>query len=230
MDKTKGKPSQEFVPIREIRDGIVTLHNGSLHMVLMTSSLNFALKSSVEQDAIIAQYQNFLNSLDFSVQFFVQSRLLNVDPYLDTLRESEKMQTNELLKIQTREYIGFVKTFVETANIVTKTFYVVVSYVPPFLETAGKGALGAVTSILGIGKKEDDTGRLEEEKFEEYKTQLWQRVDAVIQGLSRTGVRVVPLNTEELVELYYGLFNPGELEKGHVPGTSISAETEVPAS
>lgn len=221
--KTKGKASQDFVPIKEIRDGIVVLKDSTLHMVLMTSSLNFALKSSDEQDAIIAQYQNFLNSLDFSVQFFIQSRKLNIEPYLDTLREAEKMHTNELLKIQIREYVEFVKTFVETANIVTKTFYVAVSFTPPVLETTGRGIMGNVSSALGLGSKKEDTN-IEGEKFEEYKTQLWQRVDTVISGLSRTGVRVVPLNTEELVELYYGLFNPGEVDKGHVPGAAASQQ------
>lgn len=223
--KTKGKASQDFVPIKEIRDGIAILKDNTLHMVLMTSSLNFALKSSDEQDAIIAQYQNFLNSLDFSVQFFIQSRKLNIEPYLDTLREAEKMHTNELLKIQIREYVEFVKTFVETANIVTKTFYVVVSFTPPMLETRG-GIVGNVSSALGLGGKKKDEG-IDAGKFEEYKTQLWQRVDTVISGLSRTGVRIVPLNTEELVELYYGLFNPGEVDKGHVPGATGA---EAPAS
>lgn len=208
------KSAQEFVPIQEIREGVVILKDGSLRMILMASSLNFALKSADEQEAIIFQYQNFLNSLDFTVQFFIQSRKLNINPYLDTLREVEKNQVNELLKIQTREYIEFIKNFVEASNIVTKAFYAVVPYQPPIF-TSAKEATGTILEIFK--RKREERPGLSDEKFEEYKTQLFQRVDTVAQGLTRSGVRVAPLNTEELIELYYSLFNPGELEKGKAP-------------
>ena len=208
------KSAQEFVPIQEIREGVVILKDGSLRMILMASSLNFALKSADEQEAIILQYQNFLNSLDFTVQFFIQSRKLNINPYLDTLREVEKNQVNELLKIQTREYIEFVKNFVEASSIVTKAFYAVVPYQPPIF-TSAKEATGTILEIFR--RKREERPGLSDEKFEEYKTQLFQRVDTVAQGLTRSGVRVAPLNTEELIELYYSLFNPGELEKGKAP-------------
>ncbi|OGF82389.1 hypothetical protein A3B18_03530 [Candidatus Giovannonibacteria bacterium RIFCSPLOWO2_01_FULL_46_13] len=212
--KLNARSSQEFVPIREIRDGIVVLKNGGLRMILMASSLNFSLKSAEEQEATIYQYQNFLNSLDFTVQFFIQSRKLNITPYLETLKEAEKNQLNELLKIQTREYIEFIKNFVETSNTVTKSFYAVVPYDPPAFETPK----GALDSLLGIfsGKK-NEVKKIPDEKFEEYKTQIFQRVDTVAQGLTSAGVRVAPLNTDELVELYYSLFNPGEIEKGRAP-------------
>lgn len=207
--------AQEFVPIREIRDGIIITEDGNLHMALMASSLNFALRSGEEQEAITAQYQNFLNSLDFSVQIFIQSRRLNIEPYLETLREAERAQTSELLKIQTREYVEFVKNFVETTKIVDKNFYIIVSYSPPFA-IGGKGGVGGIFRGL-FGKKEKTSAQMNDEKFEEYKNQLWQRAETVSGAIASTGVRTVPLNTEEAVELYYGLFNPGELEKGHAP-------------
>lgn len=214
---TKGKASQQFVPVEEIRDGAVVLKSKTMLAVLMVSSLNFALKSSEEQDAIVAQYQNFLNSLDFSLQFAIQSRKLDIEPYLETLRLAQQSQSSELLQIQTREYIEFVKAFVKAANIVTKSFYVVVSYIPPITASAvqEKGVRGLLGSFL-VSKSAEPV-YISDEKFEEYKIQLWQRVDAVSAGLARTGVRAVPLNTEELVELYYSSFNPGELEKSGPP-------------
>ena len=217
LDQTKAKPSQEIVPIQEIREGVIVLKDGSLRMSLMCSALNFALKSRDEQEAIIAQYQNFLNSLDFSLQIFVSSRRLNIEPYLESLKEAEKKQYNDLMKIQIKEYVDFVKNFVELEKIVSKSFYVVVPYTPPLLEV-GAGMVGGVLDALKFlkpGKKE--IKRIEEGKFEEYRGQLWQRVDAVISGLARIGVRSVPLNTEELIELFYGLYNPGELERGKPP-------------
>ena len=207
---SKGKAAQEFVPIREIRDGVMVTDDNRMHMVLMASSLNFALRSADEQEAITAQYQNFLNALDFSVQIVIQSRRMNIEPYLETLREAERAQSNDLMKIQTREYIGFVRTFVETTKIVMKNFYIVVTFVPGAFET-GKGVLKM------FGGKKAGGARMEDTKFEEYRSQLWQRVETVTGTLSSTGVRTVPLNTEELVELFYGYFNPGELERGPAP-------------
>lgn len=212
-------PSQQIVNIEEIRDGVLILKDGSFRVILMASSLNFALKSADEQMAVIMQYQNFLNSLDFSVQFFAQSRKINIEPYIDTLEEAQKKQTNELLKIQITEYIEFVRTFVRASNIVTKNFYITVPFAPPFLET-GEQSKGIIKSlwetVWGKSGKEKNAG-ISPQKFEEYKNQLWQRMETVIQGLVRAGVRAVPLNTEELIELFYGLYNPGELEKGKPP-------------
>lgn len=221
------QPSQDILQIEEVRDGVLILRDRSMRAVVMASSLNFALKSADEQTAIIMQFQNFLNSLDFSLQFFMSSRKLNIEPYLETLQEAEKKQTNDLLKIQTAEYIEFVRTFVRSANIVTKSFYVVVPFTPPFFENSNTDEGGMMKNITGIFGNIKKAGSKKEamtpEKFEEYKNQLWQRIDTVIQGLVRTGVRCVPLNTEELIELFYGLYNPGELEKGKPPpiGTAL---------
>ena len=212
-------PSQQIINIEEIRDGVLILKDSTLKVILMASSLNFALKSSEEQAAIIFQYQNFLNSLDFSVQFFVQSRKINIEPYLDILQEAKEKQTNELLQIQISEYIEFVRTFVKASNIVTKNFYVVISFDPPLLETkefSGETLKTLWKSLWG-SQKTSGGKALSPQKFEEYKNQLWQRMENVISGLIRVEVRAVPLNTEELIELFYGLYNPGELEKGKPP-------------
>jgi len=211
----KSKASQEFVSIKEIRDGVVILKNGALRTIVMASSLNFALKSNEEQEAVILQYQNFLNSLDFSVEFFVQSRGLNIEPYLQILEEKKKKQTDDLLKIQIQEYIEFVREFVASTNIVTKTFYVVVPYQPSILQ---KGIGNKITNLLNIFLKKEERDEITpHKKFEEYKLQLQQRVDTITQGLARTGIRTVPLNTEELIELFYNLYNPGETEKTQLP-------------
>lgn len=217
MVAINSKPSQEFVDIKEVREGIVILKTGELKMILMTSSLNFALKSQEEQEAIISQYQNFLNSLDFSIQIFIESRPININPYLDILKEALKHQSNELIQIQTREYTEFIKTLVETTNIVTKNFYVVISYSPSVIELTGKS--GIFSKITGIFKKKEETEEKKdkEDQFVKYKEQLAQRADVVMQELIRLGVRAIPLGTEEIIELFYYLYNPGEKEKGKIP-------------
>lgn len=211
---TSSKPSQDFIPFTEIRDGIVVLKDGSLRAVLMASSLNISLKSQEEQAAILALFQSFLNTLEFSVQFSIQSRRLDIRPYLATLEELEKDQVNELMKIQTHEYIQFIKNFTETTNIMSKTFFIVVPYTSTILtgiEKKGGGILSSLFSSAKRGGRGDMKAWLEE--FEESKTQLEQRMDVIEQGLSRIDIRTVPLGTEEVIELFYKIFNPGELEK-----------------
>lgn len=196
------------MPIKEVRDGIVILKDGSLRMILIASSLNIALKSEDEQTALILQFQNFLNSLDFSVQIFVQSRRLDIRPYITLLENRMKEQLDDLLKIQTREYIEFIKNLTETSNIMTKNFFIVVPYAAPLV--GGKGmSLPLSLSSRSAGQKKTD----EMEAFEESRTQLDQRGSVIAQGLSRLGIRVVELGTEEVIELFYKLFNPGETEK-----------------
>lgn len=208
--KVKAQATQDFVPIKEVRDGIVILKDGSLRAMLMASSINLALKSADEQAAIIAQFQNFVNSLEFTVQFFVESRDLDIRPYIALLEERLAVELDDLMKIQIREYIAFIKDFTERANIMTKNFFIVVPYDPALI------ARGGISNTLGNlfpGSSGDSSGILTDEQFEQYRSQLEQRISVVEQGLVRTGVRVVSLGTEEVIELFYKLFNPGELEK-----------------
>ncbi|MEY2664405.1 MAG: hypothetical protein RIT04_213 [Candidatus Parcubacteria bacterium] len=203
------KTTQEFVPIQEIRDGVVILKDGSMRGIVLASSLNFALKSADEQNSIILQFQNFLNSLDFSIQIFVQSKKLDIRPYTALLESRYKEQATELMKIQTREYIEFIKTFVENSSIMTKSFFVVVSYAPAVTSASSNTGL---SKILSFGRK-TQTQTMKNDSFEEYHTQLQQRVSVVEQGLVRCGIRVAELGTEEVVELFYKIFNPGDTEK-----------------
>jgi type IV secretory pathway VirB4 component len=200
----KSKAAQEFVPLKEVRDGVVILKDGSMRSILMVSSLNFSLKSYAEREAITLQFQDFLNSLDFSVQIFIQSRNLDIRPYIALMESRVKEQVNELMKIQTREYIEFIKNFTESTNIMTKNFFVVVPYTPAIL----RKKKGGLSRIFGKKNKGD-----KDRAFEEHRTQLEERLSVVEQGLVRTGVRVARLGTEETVELFYNLFNPGETEK-----------------
>ena len=199
------KTTQGFVPIKDIRDGVVILKNGSLRMILMVSSINFALKSDDEQVAILMQFQNFLNSLDFSVQMTIHSMRLDINPYLTMLSKRLDKQDNELIKIQTREYVRFIKTFTASVNIMSKNFFVVVPYTTGVIKTSG----GFIDRLFKT--KQEKTAK--KERFDESKIQLEQRATIVEQGLTGAGVRTARLGTEELIELYYKIFNPGEKDK-----------------
>lgn len=205
--------AQQFLPIDSIREDVIVLKDGGFRVILMCSSFNFALKSVDEQEAIIFQYQNFLNALDFPLQFVIHSRRINIEPYLESLAERQKEEDSELLKIQIGEYIEFIKTFVGATNIMSKVFYAVVPFTPAILEKGG--ILGKISSL--VSRTADNGRALDARTFEERKHQLWQRADTVIEGLQRFGIRSVPLNTEELIELFYGLYNPTEFEKTVTP-------------
>jgi hypothetical protein len=204
------KTTQDFVPIQEIRDGVIILKSGGMRAIILASSLNFALKSQDEQGSILMQFQNFLNSLDFSIQIFIQSKKLDIRPYIALLEDRYKEQLTELMKIQVREYIEFIKTFVESTNIMSKSFFVVIPYDPPIIG----GGKNSFMNMLPGGKKNTGTATENaDNQFQEFRSQLEQRVAVVEQGLVRCGIRAAELGTEEVVELYYKLFNPGETEK-----------------
>lgn len=214
---TNVTPSQDFVPIEQVRDGILVLKDGSLRAVLMASSINIVLKSANEQAGIITQFQNFLNSLDFSVQVFIQSRELDIRPYLNLLEERYRAQPSDLMKIQVREYIEFVKNFVGSASIMTKGFYIIVPYTPNFM---GSGPTENIKALFAQNR--GGNVQISLPVFEEYRSQIEQRVSVVAQGLARTGVRVAQLGTEEVIELFYSLFNIDELDRP----TALSHATE----
>jgi len=196
--------TQQFVPVKEIRNGIIVLKDGGYRGVLICSSVNFGLKSADEQHAITLGFQNFLNTIDFSIQIVINSRKMDLRPYLALLEEKAPEQKSELMRIQLHEYIEFVRSFTDQANIMTKSFYIVVPYSPHV----------SVTSATSFLRRESssDKNASAETSFEEDRAQLEQRLSLVAGGLSGTGVRAVPLGTEEIIELLYRSFNPGELE------------------
>lgn len=210
INAKNSRASQEFVPVKEVRDDVIVLDDGSLRAVLIASSINFALKSGEEQQAVLMQFQSFLNSLDFSVQFHIESRNLDIKPYIEDLKVQYDKQENDLLKTQISEYIEFVRTFTEDTNVMQKTFFIVIPYNRAVVNTSG-GVLESIQGIFGqSGKTKEEKAN---ESFQQARNQLEQRIQIVRQGLVRTGVRVTQLGSEENIELFYRLFNPGNLEQ-----------------
>lgn len=203
--------SQDFLEFEAIKEGVIILKNKGLRSILMVSSLNFALKSEEEQNAIIFQYQNFLNSLDFSCQIVVQSRRLNMTGYLDKLEEISEKEKNELLKLQIVEYRKFVESILNEGAIMQKSFYVVVPF--SVFESQETGFGKKARALRGI--------TLSDEEFRRCRSQLLQRVEFVALGLRSCGLDAVPLNNPELIELFWGLYHPLEAEKGYYPEIPI---------
>ena len=201
------KATQEFVPIREVRDGIIVLKDGDLRSIILANSINLSLKSEDEQKATILQFQNFLNTLDFPIQISAQSRKLDIRPYLLLLEERIKVQTEPLLKLQTKEYIEFIRNFTESVNIMTKNFFIVV----PYTQTSLRRPTGIFDSIFKR-KSREEARKEEETAFEEKRSQLEERVGVIQQGLASCGIKTIALGTEEVIEVFYKVFNPGEIE------------------
>ena len=195
--------TQDFVPIKDIKGSVVIQTNGQMCMVVLASSINFALKSLDEQRAVLLQFQNFLNTIDFTLQIYVQSRKLNIEPYLALLGTLEDKQDNDLMRIQLREYQEFIATFTKDVDVMSKNFFVVVPYSPNKLNLTKN-----ITNMFSPGS--GGGGGTTEKNFEEHRTQLEKRVSMVTEGLARVGVKTIALGQDDLVELYYHLYNPGD--------------------
>lgn len=200
--KNKRPSTQAHLPIAEIKDGVVILKDGTLRSVLMMSSINFSLKSEDEQNAIISAYVGFLNSIDFPVQILIQSRRLQIRPYLEQLSSMEKEQANELLRVQIADYRAFVTELVDIGQIMTKRYYVVVPYDP--LSNKKKSFWSRFKEVV----KPMISIRLKEERFMQRKEDLDLRVRQVANGLQSIGLTAVQLDTQALIELYYNTYNP----------------------
>ncbi|MDD4996307.1 MAG: TraC family protein [Patescibacteria group bacterium] len=198
--------TQRYLDISEIKNDCVVLKNGSLCAVLLASSINFALKSEDEQNAIIQNYIRFLNSLEYTIQIVIQSRPFNIKPYISQLEELRKVQRNELLKVQMADYSDFIKELVQLGEIMTRRFYIVVPYNP--LGDKKRSFFSRFKDIFSTVK----LIKIKQEKFEKYREELFSRVDNVISGLNSLGLTVVPLDTQSLIEIFYNIYNPTEAE------------------
>ncbi|TSA44733.1 hypothetical protein D4R52_03760 [bacterium] len=200
-----GKPTestQKYLDIAEIRDNIIVLKDGSLRGVIAVSSTNFSLKSEEEQNGLTSAYQNFLNSLDFPIQILMNSRVLDINSYLEKLRTLAAGQTNELLRIQMAEYIEYIAKLIEFASIMSKNFYVIVPYsAQPVKETWGSKIRKVFNPVAGIAVRQGD--------FDKAKIKLDERLQHVTGELGTMGLRSIVLGTEELIELVYQSYNLG---------------------
>lgn len=217
--------AQQYLDVAEIRDGVVVLRDGSFRAILMASSLNFALKSEEEQNAIIYGYRDFLNSLGFPVQILVTSRRIDLTAYLRELDVREEAQESELMKIQLQEYREYIVELTRVSNVMTKNFYIVIPFAP--LQAKEERATSRFRKVLRV---RGGLAPLTPTEFVRYKDQLWQRVDQVATNLRAISVRIVPLNTQEIIELYYTLYNPDTARNQHLPPVEDLAIEDVEAA
>ncbi len=201
--------SQQFVVIKEIKNGVLYLKQGGLRKVLMVNGINFDLKSQEEQQLTLNSFQSFLNALDFSIQFFVHSRKVNISTYLEKIEARKAEEPNELLQLQIEEYGEFIRSFVEKNPIISKDFFVVIPYDPiVVVEQARRNILG----LFSKSKKQNKDKQVTD-GAPKHVEQLNYRVDEVTAGLEQIGLHTTPLNDDELTELYYNLYNPQLIER-----------------
>lgn len=206
--KANMNSTQNTLQIAEIRDGIVIMNDGSYRAVVLARSINFDLMSAQEREAVEYAYQNFLNSLYFNIQISVRSRKVDMRPYLEKLEKVRSENDNMLLALLMEDYIYYITQLVEQTNIMNKQFYIVIPY---YKEIGGKQVLGETgglfSSLLG-GDKNRQHLVINEADLTKAKTELQNRVQSVVNGLLQLGVQAVPLDTQELIELYYDVYNP----------------------
>lgn len=203
-----GPPTQRYLDIAEIREDVVIMKDGTLRAVLLVSSINFALKSEDEQQATVQGYMQFLNGLEHPIQVVIQSRRMNIDGYIQTLKKQEEAIQNELLKAQIRDYMSFVTELVELGEIMQKQFFVVVPYDPSETGEKRKSFMTRLQASLSPAK----VLKLNAKQFNDRKSILTQRVANVSAGLQSMGLQVAMLDTQGLIELYYTCYNPQVLD------------------
>ena len=194
--------TQQYLDIAEIREDSLVMRDGTLRAVIMVSSINFALKSETEQDAIISAYVSFLNNIDFPLQIVIQSRELNIENYINTLKQKEKEQTNELLKMQTAEYTQYITELISLGKIMNKRFFVVVPYNP--LSDKQKNFFSKLLDTF----KPATLIKMSQDKFLRRKADLTKRVENIMGGLASVGINSALLDTQSLIELFYNTYNP----------------------
>lgn len=201
----KESSTADLIQIQELRDGVLVLKDGSLRAVVKVSAINFELRSSDEQAAILQQFAGFLNSIDFPVQMVVHSRRFDITEYLTSVEAASELLTNELLKVQAKEYIRFVTELSELANIMSKNFYVVLP-LTVVKTSESTGILGGFKDMFKRGKK--SAGSIPDDQLAAHKGQLQQRADLIVGGFSGMGLTGAMLGQEELMHLFNELYNP----------------------
>ena len=208
---TNPNSTQNTLLVAEIRDGIVIMNDGSFRSVLMMKSVNFDLMNPQEQEAVEFSYQNFLNSLYFPIQILIRSKKVDLRPYLEKLDKIRSEHDNMLLSLLMEDYIDFMNNISMQTNIMDKQFYVVIPYIPAGLEAqkAVEAGKNFMDNLIGSFRPSPETHvTINEPDLEEAKTELRNRVQVVLVGLMQTGVQGLPLDTQELIELYYDSYNP----------------------
>lgn len=208
--KDHTQSTQKYIPFAEIKDDTIIMKDGSIRAILEVISFNFSLKSTEEQEAIIYSYQGFLNALEFPIQILIKSKKLNIDNYINDLKEKAEAQQNNLLKIQTLEYINYISKLVEYADIMEKKFYIVVGYESSLFENAGIDLLKNFKKFWNNINPDDtkEKYRNREKSFEDAKKGLTQRINIVQSGLTNLGLQVQQLKNKDLINLLYITYNP----------------------
>lgn len=206
--------TQAFLQFDHVREGVVILKGGDVRAILRVSPINFGLKSGEEQSALTYAFQNFLNSLDFDLQVVIHSQKINIDPYLENLKLRGEEEDNELLRTQIEEYIDFVRSFVATTNIMTKEFFLVIPFAFFQAEKISSGLLKSMSVFL---PRQNRVIHMTDEQFNAARGQVLQRVEFVVQNLAQMGLVSRLLETEEIVQLFWRLYNPEQQASGVLP-------------
>ncbi len=201
--------TQNTLQIAEIRDGIVIMNDGSFRSVVMVKSVNFDLMSPQEQEAVEFSYQGFLNSLYFPIQIFIRSQKVDLQPYIAKLDKIRTEHENMLLAMLMDDYIGFIEQLSAQTNIMDKRFYIVIPFLPHVdVQKAITQSKNLITGLAGLFNNKEQHVVINEAELEKAKTELKNRVQAVLQGLAQCNIQGLPLDTQELIELYYDTYNP----------------------
>jgi hypothetical protein len=201
--------TQNMLQIAEIRDGIVIMNDGSYRSVVMVNSINFDLMSRAEQESVEFSYQNFLNSLYFPIQIFIRSQKVDMTPYIDKLDRIRAEHDNMLLSLLMDDYVGYIEGLAQQTNIMDKKFYIVVPFFPHIdVQKSFTQSKNFITGFAALFGNKEQKVVINEADLAKAKDELRNRVQTVLDGLLQCNIQSLPLDTQELIELYYDTYNP----------------------
>ncbi|MFH1315752.1 MAG: hypothetical protein ABIH67_05165 [Candidatus Uhrbacteria bacterium] len=209
-----GPPTQRYLDIAEIRENVVVLKDGTLRAVIMVSSINFALKSEDEQNAIVQAYMAFLNGIDFPLQIVIQSRSMDIDSYIGSIRQERKKIENDALQMQIDDYLSFIQELVSLGEIMQKRFYIVIPYDPATNKSK------TFWQRLSIAVSPVIHRKINEKQFQDRRSETVRRAEMIIGQLNSMGIEGVALDTQGLIELYYTVYNPDIFDSQKMPDIS----------
>lgn len=196
FQKSKAKTSsRQQIKIKEVKDSVLILPNNQYRSIIETSSVNFELKSEGEQDALIDNFQNFINSLPSQIQILIRVRELDIDRYIEQILKDKDKEKSKVYKSQIENYCEFIKKLVSGNKILSRKFYIVVPYI----------------------NKENTND------FNLIKEQLLSNQDIIIKGLNRLGMKAKVLDSLELLDLFYSFYNPSQIKTQELKRQTIQA-------
>ena len=121
---------QDFIPVKDIRYGIIETTDGRYIKLLEIEPINFMLRSEDEQYSIISSFASWLKISPVSIQFKSITRKADTDNHLKVLRQELHSERDEKCWELGESYMNLIRD-VGSKEALTRRFFLIVQYESP---------------------------------------------------------------------------------------------------